>query len=175
MKANRIVILAMLAIVLSGSASASAFDFNFLTGSNGEVQEITVGGIHFNMPAGFSENENYTLDHENLSSEDFEYYISSVGYEDASKDNAIYILVEDFGQENVSADVVKEVGESMDGQNKTVNGHDGYIIEQNNNGGNESLIMQAGTNDYIFLYADNGDMVYVGATDPSYFEQVIKK
>lgn len=173
MKANRIVILAILAIVLAGSASA--LDLNIFSGLNGEVQEITVGGIDFNMPEGFTQNENYTLNHENLSSEDFEYYLSSVGYEDASKDKAIYILVEDYGQENVSDDVIKEVGESMDGQNKTVNGHDGYLIEQNNNGGNESLIMQAGTNDYIFLYGQNGDLVYVGATDPSYFEQVIKK
>ena len=62
MKFNRIAIIAILAIftvILAGSASA--FDLGFLTGSDSEPQEVTVGGIDFNIPAGFTENEDYAI------------------------------------------------------------------------------------------------------------------
>ena len=52
MKFNRIAIIAILAIltvVLAGSVSA--FDLGFLTGGDSEPQEVTVGGIDFNIPA----------------------------------------------------------------------------------------------------------------------------
>ena len=63
MKFNRIAIIAILAIltvVLAGSASA--FDLGFLGGGDSEAQQITVGGIDFNIPAGFTENEDYKMD-----------------------------------------------------------------------------------------------------------------
>ena len=56
MKINRIAIIAVLAIltvVLAGSASA--FDLGFLTG-DGAAQDVNIGGIDFTIPAGFTEN-----------------------------------------------------------------------------------------------------------------------
>ena len=65
MKFNRIAIIAILVIftvVLAGSASA--FDLGFLGGGSSEAQQITVGGIDFNIPAGFTENEDYQTKHQ---------------------------------------------------------------------------------------------------------------
>ena len=57
MKFNKIAIIAILAIltvVLAGSASA--FDLGFLSGGDSEPQDVPVGGIDFSIPAGFTEN-----------------------------------------------------------------------------------------------------------------------
>ena len=174
MKLNRILIFAVLAIVLAGSVSA--FDFDFLTGTDDNSEKITVGGIDFNVPAGFSENEDYKLDNESISdnSTDYTFYMSSAGFEDDTKQKAIYMMVTDYGQYNVSDETLEYIVESMDAAKKTINGHDGYIAQAGNDDADESLFIENKTDDvYLFIYEQNGDLVYLGATDPSYFEQVI--
>ena len=108
MKFNRIAIIAILAIltvVLAGSASA--FDLGFLGGGDSEAQQITVGGIDFNIPAGFTENEDYKMDNEKSNSTTgVDYTMSAAGYEDDSKQNAIYVLVGDYGDYNVTNEIV---------------------------------------------------------------------
>ncbi|AMK15232.1 hypothetical protein [Methanobrevibacter olleyae] len=172
MKFNRIVILtilAILAVVLA--ASASAFDLGFLGGSDSEPQKITVGGIDFQIPAGFTENEKYRMDNETSSSSGSDYYMSAVGYEDGSKQNAIYVMVADYGEYNVTDDVLNYVAKSMDGKKKTINGHAGYIAKQTDN--STSSMLPVTDDIYMFMYEENGDLVFIGATDESYFNDVV--
>ena len=173
MKFNRIAIIAILAIltvVLAGSASA--FDLGFLGGGDSEAQQITVGGIDFNIPAGFTENEDYKMDNEKSNSTTgVDYTMSAVGYEDDSKQNAIYVLVGDYGDYNVTNEIVEYVLDDMDYEKKTINGHDGYLVQQNTTG--SSSLMATEQPVYMFVYEENGDLVFIGATDESYFGDVI--
>ena len=173
MKFNRIAIIAILAIltvVLAGSASA--FDLGFLTGGDSEAQQITVGGIDFNIPAGFTENEDYKMDNEKSNSTTgVDYTMSAAGYEDDSKQNAIYVLVGDYGDYNVTNEIVEYVLDDMDYEKKTINGHDGYLVQQNTT--DSSSLMATEQPVYMFVYEENGDLVFIGATDESYFGDVI--
>ena len=173
MKFNRIAIIAILAIltvVLAGSASA--FDLGFLGGGDSEAQQITVGGIDFNIPAGFTENEDYKMDNEKSNSTTgVDYTMSAAGYEDDSKQNAIYVLVGDYGNYNVTDEIVEYVLDDMDYEKKTINGHDGYLVQQNTT--DSSALMETEQPVYMFVYEENGDLVFIGATDESYFGDVI--
>ena len=173
MKFNRIAIIAILAIltvVLAGSASA--FDLGFLGGGDSEAQQITVGGIDFNIPAGFTENEDYKMDNEKSNSTTgVDYTMSAAGYEDDSKQNAIYVLVGDYGDYNVTNEIVEYVLSDMDYEKKTINGHDGYLVQQNTT--DSSALMETEQPVYMFVYEENGDLVFIGATDESYFGDVI--
>ena len=173
MKFNRIAIIAILAIltvVLAGSASA--FDLGFLGGGDSEAQQITVGGIDFNIPAGFTENEDYKMDNEKSNSTTgVDYTMSAAGYEDDSKQNAIYVLVGDYGDYNVTNEIVEYVLDDMDYEKKTINGHDGYLVQQNTT--DSSSLMETEQPVYMFVYEENGDLVFIGATDESYFGDVI--
>ena len=173
MKFNRIAIIAILAIltvVLAGSASA--FDLGFLGGGDSEAQQITVGGIDFNIPAGFTENEDYKMDNEKSNSTTgVDYTMSAAGYEDDSKQNAIYVLVGDYGDYNVTNEIVEYVLDDMDYEKKTMNGHDGYLVQQNTT--DSSALMETEQPVYMFVYEENGDLVFIGATDESYFGDVI--
>ena len=172
MKFNRIAILAILAIltvVLAGSASA--FDLGFLGGSDSEPQQVTVGGIDFNIPAGFTENEDYRMENESASS-GTDYYMSAAGFEDDSKANAIYIMVADYGEYNVTDDIIAYVADTMDGEKKTINGHSGYVAKQTS-AESDSSMLDVDDDVYVFIYEQNGDLVFIGATDQAYFDDVV--
>lgn len=172
MKFNRIAIIAILAIltvVLAGSVSA--FDLGFLSGGDSEPQEITVGGIDFSIPAGFNENEEYKMVNEKSNTSGIDYYMSSAGFEDDSKQKAIYILVGDYDEYNVTDEIIEYVLDDMDYEKKTINGHDGYLVQQSTS--SSSSLMAVEEPIYMFVYEENGDLVFLGATDESYFGDVI--
>lgn len=172
MKFNRIAIitiLAILTVVLAGSASA--FDLGFLSGGDSEPQEITVGGIDFSIPAGFNENEEYKMVNEKSNTSGIDYYMSSAGFEDDSKQKAIYILVGDYDEYNVTDEIIEYVLDDMDYEKKTINGHDGYLVQQSTS--SSSSLMAVEEPIYMFVYEENGDLVFLGATDDSYFSDVI--
>ena len=172
MKFNRIAIIAILAIltvVLAGSVSA--FDLGFLSGGDSEPQEITVGGIDFSIPAGFNENEEYKMVNEKSNTSSIDYYISSAGFEDDTKEKAIYILVGDYEKYNVTDSIIEYVLEDTDYEKKTINGHDGYFVQET--ASSSSSLMAVEEPIYMFVYEQNGDLVFIGATDESYFGDVI--
>ena len=178
MKINKIAIIAVLAIltvVLAGSASA--FDLGFLTGSDDAPQDITVGGIDFTIPAGFTENEDYRMDNESSGSAGSEFYMSAAGFEDDSKKNAIYIMVADYGQYNVTDEVLAYVADPDNSEKTTINGHEGYLVTETNDQAdmlNMTELTETGDDTiYMFMYEENGDLVYIGATDQSYFDEII--
>ena len=171
MKSSKIAILAILAIltvVLAGSASA--FDLGFLSGDS-EPQQVTVGGIDFNVPAGFTENEDYRMENESSSSGS-DFYMSAAGFEDDTKKKAIYIMVADYGEYEVTDDILDIFAESMDGEKKTINGQSGYIANQTS-ANSDSSLLDVDDEVYVFLYQQDGDLVFLGATDQSYFSDII--
>ena len=164
MKFNRIAIIAILAIltvVLAGSASA--FDLGFLSGGDSEPQEIT--------PAGFNENEEYKMVNEKSNTSGIDYYMSSAGFEDDTGEKAIYILVGDYDEYNVTDEIIEYVLNDMDYERKTINGHNGYLVQQTTS--SSSSLMAVEMPVYMFVYEENGDLVFIGATDESYFNDVI--
>ena len=172
MKFNRIAIIAILAIltvVLAGSVSA--FDLGFLSGGDSEPQEVTVGGIDFSIPAGFNENEEYKMVNEKSNTSTIDYYMSSAGFEDDAGEKAIYILVGDYDEYNVTDEIIEYVLDDMDYERKTINGHNGYLVEQTTS--SSSSLMAVEEPIYMFVYEQNGDLVFIGATDESYFGDVI--
>lgn len=172
MKFNRIAIIAILAIltvVLAGSVSA--FDLGFLSGGDSEPQEINVGGIDFSIPAGFNENEEYKMVNEKSNTSTIDYYMSSAGFEDDTGEKAIYILVGDYDEYNVTDEIIEYVLDDMDYERKTINGHNGYLVEQTTS--SSSSLMAVEEPIYMFVYEQNGDLVFIGATDESYFGDVI--
>ena len=176
MKFNKIAIIAILAIftvILAGSASA--FDLGFLTGGDeaqaDEPQTVTVGGIDFNIPAGFTENETYKMEDETSSTSGVDYTMNAAGYEDDSKNNAIYILVGDYGDFNVTDDIIEYVVDSMDYEKQTINGHNGYLVQESSS--DSSSLMAVDEPIYMFVYEQNGDLVFLGATDKAYFSDII--
>ena len=172
MKFNRIAIIAILAIltvVLAGSVSA--FDLGFLTGGDSEPQEVTVGGIDFNIPAGFTENEDYKMVDEKSNASSIDYYVSSAGFEDDTGEKAIYILVGDYDEYNVTDEIIEYVLDDMDYEKKTINGHNGYLVQQTTS--SSSSLMEVEVPVYMFVYEENGDLVFIGVTDDSYFSDVI--
>ena len=96
-----------------------------------------------------------------------DYTMSAAGYEDDSKQNAIYVLVGDYGDYNVTNEIVEYVLDDMDYEKKTINGHDGYLVQQNTT--DSSALMETEQPVYMFVYEENGDLVFIGATDESYF------
>ncbi|MBE6512995.1 MAG: hypothetical protein E7Z75_07655 [Methanobrevibacter olleyae] len=172
MKFNRIAILAILAIltvVLAGSASA--FDLGFLSGGSSEPQEVTVGGIDFLIPAGLNENEDYKMVDEKSNTSGVDYYISSAGFENDAGDKAVYILVGDYGEYNVTDSIIEYVLDDMDYEKKTINGHDGYLVQESSSSGSSLMAVEEPI--YMFVYEENGDLVFLGATDESYFSDMI--
>ncbi len=172
MKFNRIAIIAILAIltvVLAGSVSA--FDLGFLTGGDSEPQNVTVGGIDFSIPAGFTENEEYKMENEQSNASAVDYTMSAAGFEDDTKEKAIYILVGDYDEYNVTNEIIEYVLDDMDYEKKTINGHNGYLVQESSS--SSSSLMAVEEPVYMFVYEQNGDLVFLGATNESYFGDVI--
>ena len=120
------------------------------------------------------------MDNESGGSPGVDYFMSAAGFEDESKENAIYIMVADYGDYNVTNDILESVA-GDDAVKKTINGKEGYFVESTNdqaaqaNEQAEMMEMEEMTADtvYIFMYAENGDLVYIGASDEAYFNEVI--
>ena len=111
------------------------------------------------------------MDHVASNASGVDYYMSAAGYEDDSKDNAIYVLVGDYGDYNVTDEIIEYVVDSMDYEKKTINGHSGYLVQQST--ADSSDVMGVDQPIYMFVYEQNGDLVFLGATDESYFSDII--
>ena len=97
--------------------------------------------------------------------------MSAAGFEDDKKEKAIYILVGDYRDYNVTDQVIEYVLDGMDYEKKTINGHDGYLVQQNTT--DSSALMETEQPVYMFVYEENGDLVFIGATDESYFGDIL--
>ena len=133
-----LVILAIFAI-----GSVSALDFGFLSGDS--EQTVTIDGIDFKIPDGFTEDADEEVINESNVQSGITYLTNSKLFE---KDDAIMvILVADYGEYKVTDDTAKEVG----GDATTIEGVDGYLKE-------DGFF-------YVFDYAKNDKLVVLSTND----------
>ena len=133
-----LVILAIFAI-----GSVSALDLGFLSGDS--EQTVTIDGIDFKIPDGFSEDSDEEVINESNVQSGITYLTNSKLFE---KDDAIMvILVADYGEYKVTDDIAKEVG----GDATTIGGVGGYLKE-------DGFF-------YVFDYAKNDKLVVLSTND----------
>ena len=133
-----LVILAIFAI-----GSVSALDLGFLSGDS--EQTVTIDGIDFKIPDGFTEDSDEEVINESNVQSGITYLTNSKLFE---KDDAIMvILVADYGEYKVTDDIAKEVG----GDATTIEGVDGYLKE-------DGFF-------YVFDYAKNDKLVVLSTND----------
>ena len=140
-----IIALSLVLIAVMAIGSASAFDLGSLLGGGDENETVTIGGIDFNIPAGFTEDTNEsTLDEMNE--------VSGITYTTNGKlyekdDTYVALLVADYGDYKVTDDVAKSVG----GEEKTIKNVKGYLTTDG---------------EYtVFHYAKDDKLVVISAND----------
>lgn len=139
-----------------------------LLGGSGQV--ATVGGIDFNIPEGFTENEDYSVDYQYQ--EESDAYFSAIGFEDDSNQNSILVAVIE-PTEYLDVEIyLANLADSLNSRRKTINGHSGYIANVNSLVGYIPLL-DNGDDIYGFFYEENDKVVIVASNDTSYFEDVI--
>ena len=144
-------LLAIFAIVIVGSVSA--FDLGFLSGDSGP-EEITIEGINFTIPEGYKEDANNSFVNETASVGSLTYTMNGKTFENDDGD-AIAILIADYGEYNVTDEVLQQVADKP----KTINGHDGYVKK-------DGIFT-------IFSYEEDGDLVTITASDEDIIDQVV--
>ena len=144
-------LLAIFAIVIAGSVSA--FVLGFLSGDSGP-EEITIEGINFTIPEGYKEDANNSFVNETASVGSLTYTMNGKTFENDDGD-AIAILIADYGEYNVTDEVLQQVADKP----KTINGHDGYVKK-------DGIFT-------IFSYEEDGDLVTITASDEDIIDQVV--
>ena len=155
-----IAIVAILCVVVVGA----------LLLSGGGNQVATVGGIDFNIPEGFTVNEDYSIDQEY--GEESDIYRSSAAFEDDSNQNAIFVSVIEPAEYSVDDNLLADFEDAANGKKKSINGHSGVIANFNSLAGYVP-ILDYGDDVYGFFYEENGKLVIVASNDTSYFKDVI--
>ena len=110
-------------ITIMAIGSASAFDLGSLVGGSddGQNQTVTIGGIDFNIPAGFTEVVNKSTVNETVDEGAIPFTNNGKVYQ--SKDDVVAILVADYGDYKITDEIVGNVA----GDAKTINNVSGYF------------------------------------------------
>lgn len=148
-------LLAIFAIVIAGSASA--FDLSSLLGGDSDesaTEQVTIAGIDFNIPEGYKEVPDYSFENETSYIGSVSYTINGKSFENDAKD-AIAILIADYGDFNVTDEVLQEVADEP----KTIKNYDGYVKQDGNF--------------TVFAYEEDGDLVTITASDDKIIEEVL--
>lgn len=149
---KKIIVICAFLILATSITAVSAFDLGSLF-DTGENETVTVGGIDFNIPAGFNEetnNESYKIADE----------FSKSGYKvDAkvyNKDSTeVGLVVVDFSDYEVDGD---EMLGNLDGNETTINGQTGIINFDET---------------YLFSYINNTNMIIISSTDENNIDEFI--
>ena len=147
-------LLALFAIVIVGTASA--FDLSSLLGgdSSGEAQEITIEGINFTIPEGYSSDPTSVFENVTTKTGSVSYTMNGQTFKNDAGDE-IAILVADYGDLNVTDDILKQVSDSK----KTIKDYNGYVKKDGKY--------------TVFSYIEEGDLVTVTVSDESVLEKVL--
>ena len=138
--------ISLLLIAIFAIGSASAFDLVPMLGGEGN-ETVTIDGIDFNIPAGFSEDPNHETVNKTNEQSGITYVTNGKLYE---KGNTIVtMLVADYGKHKVT----DEIAESVGGDAKTINDVNGYLAHN----GKFS----------VFNYAKNDKLVIISTNDES--------
>ena len=145
---------ALIAIVALGSIAAATS-----SSDGGNEKNVTLDGITFNIPDGYKIMDNYTADNEkNATDQGSEYLFNERGYNNSEGKEFQVAVVSFMNEEDYG---IVDVTAALIGDEKTVNGVDGYMS------GSEKRFT-------LFAYvAGEGKMVLITAEDPNLFEDII--
>lgn len=139
--------ISVILIAIMAVGSVSAFDLGSILGSSddGQNQTVTIDGIDFNVPAGFSELVNESTVNETV--EEGVITFTNNGKVFESKDDVVAILVADYGELKITDEIVGSVA----GDAKTINNIQGYLSTDG--------IYK------VFSYAKDNKLVVISSTD----------
>ncbi|WP_406533824.1 hypothetical protein [Methanobrevibacter sp.] len=131
--------LALIAIVMASAVSAD--------------ENVTIDGIDFNIPDGYTEDVDAEIVNETETDEGMTYISNAKAYE--SEDNYMLLLVAAYEGENASDDAFADI----EGDNLTINGVDGKLVDM--------YIMS------IYCYVKDGKLVTLTSDISDEFEKFI--
>lgn len=144
MNRKTILAISLLVIAVFAVGSVSALDFGSILGGE-ENETVTIDGIDFNIPAGFTEDPSHEVVNETVDEGATPFISNGKLFE---KDNTVVnILVADYGDFKVTDEVASAVG----GDKTTLNNVSGYLSQQGRF--------------YTFHYAKNNKLVVISANN----------
>jgi hypothetical protein len=134
--------LVLVAVIAMGSVSA--FDLGSMLGGE-ENETVTIDGIDFNIPDGFTEDPKEATINETNEQSGITYITNGKVYEKGS--TVVALLVADYGKYKVTDEIAQSVG----GDAKTINNVSGYLSTDG--------IYK------VFNYAKDDKLVVISTTD----------
>ena len=153
---RKIIAILALLVVAIGMGAVSAFSLSDLTGSSSDAEMVTIDGIDFNIPAGFVEEEDLSLDGVVNETQGIKYTTWGKTYVN-DENKVISIGVATYDGVEVDDEIAKYIG----GDRLSINGVDGY---EYNVGQFEG-----------FAYAKDGKLVIISTNDGSVLDELIVK
>ena len=154
---NRKIIAIFALLILAVSISAvSAFGLSDLTGSSSDAGVVTIDGIDFNIPDGFSEEKNLAIDGEVNETNGVQYTTWGKTYiNDENKVISIGVATYD------GVEVTDEMPQYIGGDKVTINGVDGYEYNVASYDG--------------FTFAKDGKLIIISTNDGDLLQDVVVK
>ena len=154
---NRKIIAIFALLILAVSVSAvSAFGLSDLTGSSSDAGVVTIDGIDFNIPDGFSEEKDLAIDGEVNETEGVQYTTWGKTYiNDENKVISIGVATYD------GVEVTDEMPQYIGGDKVTINGVDGYEYNVASYDG--------------FTFAKDGKLIIISTNDGDLLQDVVVK
>ena len=154
---NRKIIAIFALLILAVSVSAvSAFGLSDLTGSSSDAGVVTIDGIDFNIPDGFSEEKDLAIDGEVNKTEGVQYTTWGKTYiNDENKVISIGVATYD------GVEVTDEMPQYIGGDKVTINGVDGYEYNVASYDG--------------FTFAKDGKLIIISTNDGDLLQDVVVK
>ncbi|WP_406534198.1 hypothetical protein [Methanobrevibacter sp.] len=147
---NRKIILglSLVLIAIMAIGSVSAFDLGSILSGDEDAAEnetVTIDGIDFNIPAGFTEDPAHATDNQTNQQGGITYITNGKLYE--NNDTIVALLVADYGEYKVTDEIAQSVG----GEAETINNVSGYLTTDG--------IYK------VFNYAKDDKLVVISAND----------
>ena len=154
---NRKIIAIFALLILAVSVSAvSAFGLSDLTGSSSDTGVVTIDGIDFNIPDGFSEEKNLAIDGDVNETNGVQYTTWGKTYiNDENKVISIGVATYD------GVEVTDEMPQYIGGDKVTINGVDGYEYNVASYDG--------------FTFAKDGKLIIISTNDGDLLQDVVVK
>ena len=154
---NRKIIAIFALLILAASVSAvSAFGLSDLTGSSSDAGVVTIDGIDFNIPDGFSEEKNLAIDGDVNETNGVQYTTWGKTYVN-DKNKVISIGVATYDGVEVTDEMPKYIG----GDKVSINGVDGYEYKVAPYDG--------------FTFAKDGKLIIISTNDGNLLQDVVVK
>ena len=156
---KKFLVLLRLCVVIVSMSSACAFDLNSVSDlfiNNGDATNVTISGIDFNIPSGFTEALNESVENQTTDNPYINYSMSSKTFLNVDGD-AIEIAVSGSDDVQADDDFAKEA--AMGGNKTTINGVDGYEFSDIDFNG--------------FTFAKDGKLVILLATNKELLNDVV--